>query len=111
MLVEAHHREHWRVSTYAHHMGLTSERLNRLTRGETGKSALALIHSRLAREASRRLLYTAAPIANLASDPRQFSSFAFTPEHRPDVVVRCSPPGSSYSRSIVQGEMLSATVS
>src|SRR5450755_83066 len=29
--------------------------------------------------------------------PRQISSFVFTPDDRPDPVVRCSPPGSSYS--------------
>ena len=29
--------------------------------------------------------------------PRRISSFVFTPDDRPDAVVRCSPPGSGYS--------------
>jgi AraC family transcriptional activator of pobA len=80
VLVEAHHREHWPVSRYADRLGLTSERLNRLTRAETGQAALDLVHERLAREACRRLTYVAAPIAQLAfelgfEDPAYFCRF------------------------------------
>ena len=80
MLVEAHHREHLAVGDYARLLGLTPERLNRLTRGETGQSALDILHARLAREACRRLTYTTAPIAKLAlelgfDDPAYFCRF------------------------------------
>lgn len=80
VLVEAHHREHWPVARYADRLGLTPERLNRLTRAETGKAALDLIHDRLAREACRQLTYVAAPIAKLAfdlgfEDPAYFCRF------------------------------------
>ena len=80
VLVEAHHREHWPVSRYAARLGLTPERLNRLTRAQTGQGALDLVHERLAREACRRLTYIAAPISKLAfelgfSDPAYFCRF------------------------------------
>jgi AraC family transcriptional regulator, transcriptional activator of pobA len=80
VLVEAHHRAHWPVARYAERLGLTSERLNRLTRAETGKAALELIHDRLTREACRQLTYVAAPIAKLAfelgfEDPAYFCRF------------------------------------
>lgn len=80
ILVEAHHREHWPVARYAGELGLTPERLNRLTRAETGKAALDLVHARLAREACRRLTYVAAPISKLAfelgfEDPAYFCRF------------------------------------
>jgi AraC family transcriptional activator of pobA len=80
VLVETHHREHWPVARYADELGLTPERLNRLTRAETGKAALDLVHARLAREACRRLTYIAAPISKLAfelgfEDPAYFCRF------------------------------------
>jgi AraC family transcriptional activator of pobA len=80
VLVEAHHREHWPIFEYARLLGLTPERLNRLTRAETGQAALDLLHARLAREAGRRLMYTVAPIAKLAhelgfEDPAYFCRF------------------------------------
>ena len=80
VLVEAHHREHWPVSRYAERLGLTPEGLNRLTRAETGKAALDLVHERLAREACRRLTYVTAPISKLAyelgfEDPAYFCRF------------------------------------
>ena len=79
-LLEEHHCEHWPVSRYASRLGLTPERLNRLTRDEARQSALELIHERLAREACRRLTYVAAPISRLAfelgfEDPAYFCRF------------------------------------
>jgi AraC family transcriptional activator of pobA len=47
-------------------LGLSRERLNRLTRAATGHPALELIQERMAREACRRLTYVAAPISALA---------------------------------------------
>jgi AraC family transcriptional activator of pobA len=59
---------------------MTPERLNRLTRAETGQSALDIVHARLAREACRRLTYIAAPVSKLAfelgfKDPAYFCRF------------------------------------
>jgi AraC family transcriptional activator of pobA len=80
VLVEAHHREHWSIARYADELGMTPERLNRLTRAETGQAALDLVHARLVREACRRLTYIAAPISKLAfelgfDDPAYFCRF------------------------------------
>lgn len=80
VLVEAHYAKHWPVARYAARLGLTAERLNRLVRGEAGRSALQLVHDRLAREACRRVVYVAAPISQLAfelgfEDPAYFCRF------------------------------------
>lgn len=79
-LVEAHYREHWPVARYAERLGLSVERLNRLVRAESGRTPLALVHDRLAREACRRVVYVAAPISRLAfelgfDDPAYFCRF------------------------------------
>ncbi|MFN4003965.1 MAG: helix-turn-helix domain-containing protein [Hylemonella sp.] len=80
LLVEQHFLEHWPLERYASQLGLSTQRLNRLTRAESGRSALELVHERLTREACRRLLYIAAPAASLAAelgfeDPAYFSRF------------------------------------
>ena len=80
MLLEQHFLEHWPLERYASQLGLSTQRLNRLTRTESGRSALELIHERLTREACRRLTYIAAPVASLAidlgfEDPAYFSRF------------------------------------
>ncbi|WP_114971203.1 helix-turn-helix domain-containing protein [Rhodoferax ferrireducens] len=80
LLVEQHFLEHWPLERYASHLGLSTPRLNRLVRAERGRSALELVHERLTREACRRLVYIAAPAANLAielgfDDPAYFSRF------------------------------------
>lgn len=79
-LVEAHHLDHWPVARYARTLGLSEERLNRMLRAQTGRTALQLVHERLAREAQRRLLYIAAPVSRLAwelgfEDAAYFSRF------------------------------------
>ncbi|MDP3699894.1 MAG: helix-turn-helix domain-containing protein [Hylemonella sp.] len=80
LLVEQHFLEHWPLERYASRLGLSTQRLNRLTRAESGRSALELVHERLTREACRRLVYIAAPAASLAAelgfeDPAYFSRF------------------------------------
>jgi len=80
LLVEQHFLEHWPLEKYASRLGLSTQRLNRLTRAESGRSALELVHERLTREACRRLVYIAAPAASLAAelgfeDPAYFSRF------------------------------------
>lgn len=80
VLMESHYREHWPVSRYAERLGLSTERLNRMVRAETGLNAQALLHARLAREACRRLVHVAAPVSRLAfelgfEDPAYFCRF------------------------------------
>lgn len=80
LLVEQHFLEHWPLERYASHLGLSTQRLNRLVRAGSGRSALELVHERLTREACRRLVYIAAPAASLAlelgfEDPAYFSRF------------------------------------
>jgi AraC family transcriptional activator of pobA len=80
VLMESHYREHWPVSRYAERLGLSTERLNRMVRAETGLNAQALLHARLAREACRRLVHVAAPVSRLAfelgfQDPAYFCRF------------------------------------
>lgn len=80
VLLEAHHVEHWPVTRYAAALGLSPERLNRLTRAETGRTAQALIHARLVKEACRRLGYLDVPVTTLAlelgfDDPAYFCRF------------------------------------
>jgi AraC family transcriptional activator of pobA len=68
LLVEQHLLDHWTLQQYAARLGLTTQRLNRLTREVSGQSALEVVHARLTREACRRLIYTAAPVGNLAGE-------------------------------------------
>lgn len=91
LLVEQHFLEHWPLERYASRLGLSTQRLNRLVRAESGRSALELVHERLTREACRRLVYIAAPAASLAAelgfdDPAYFSRFfkrrtGLSPQH------------------------------
>jgi len=80
VLVEQHFLAHWPVARYAALLGLSVPRLNRVVQAEAGRNALELLHERLTREACRRLVYIAAPVANLASelgfeDPAYFCRF------------------------------------
>jgi len=67
-LVEQHLLEQWTVAQYAARLGMGAQRLNRLAREIHNQSALEVVHERLAREACRRLIYTAAPVGNIAVD-------------------------------------------
>jgi AraC family transcriptional regulator, transcriptional activator of pobA len=80
LLVEEKFLAHWPLERYASRLGLSTARLNRLVRDQSGRSALELVHERLTREACRRLVYIAAPAASLAAelgfeDPAYFSRF------------------------------------
>lgn len=80
VLVEANYRAHWPVARYAEQLGLSTERLNRLVRAETGLNAQRVLHDRLVREACRWLLHVAAPVSQLGfelgfDDPAYFSRF------------------------------------
>jgi AraC family transcriptional activator of pobA len=80
LLVEEHFLERWPLERYARALGLSCQRLNRLTRTEHGSPALEIVHERLTREACRRLYYIAAPAETLAlelgfEDPTYFTKF------------------------------------
>ncbi len=79
-LVEEHFLERWPLSRYADRLGLSTQKLNRLARAESGRSALEIVHERMTREACRRLYYVAAPAEKLGmelgfDDPAYFSRF------------------------------------
>ncbi|MBP6156424.1 MAG: helix-turn-helix domain-containing protein [Polaromonas sp.] len=79
-LVEQHFLEHWPMQRYAAELGLTTPRMNRITQSLCQCNALEMVHERLTKEACRRLIYIAAPAANLAAelgfdDPAYFSRF------------------------------------
>ena len=67
-LVEEHLLEQWTLAQYAARLGLPTQRLNRLAREVSNQSALEVVHERLTREACRRLMYTAAPVGNIAAE-------------------------------------------
>lgn len=79
-LLETHYRDAWPVTRYAAQLGISVERLNRLVRAETGRTAQALLHERLVREACRRLVHVAAPVSRIGfelgfEDPAYFCRF------------------------------------
>jgi AraC family transcriptional regulator, transcriptional activator of pobA len=79
-LVEEHYAGNWTVSRYAAALNLTANRLNRLSRTMTGKSAFDVAQDRLLLEARRKLFYIAAPVSQLAyelgfADPAYFCRF------------------------------------
>jgi len=80
LLVEEHFLERWPLERYARALGLSCQRLNRITLTENGRSALEIVHERLTREACRRLYYISAPAETLAlelgfEDPTYFTKF------------------------------------
>ena len=79
-LVEEHFKEHWEIQKYAASLGVTAGQLTRLCREALGMTSLQVIHSRLANEAQRDLVYTANSIRQLADrlgfeDEAYFSRF------------------------------------
>ena len=80
LMVEEHFLERWPLELYAQSLGLSTQRLNRLARAESGRPALEIVHERLTREACRRLHYIEAPAEKLAlelgfDDPAYFNRF------------------------------------
>ncbi|WP_051610241.1 helix-turn-helix domain-containing protein [Terasakiella pusilla] len=67
-LVDDHYKDKWTVPDYADHMGLTENRLNRICQTFTGKSAFEIVQDRIMLEAQRFLIYTKAPINEIAYD-------------------------------------------
>ena len=79
-LVETGFREQRPLDRYAQELGMTTTQLNRVCRTVLGKSALTVIHDRLALEARRTLVYTSMSVAEVGyalgfSDPSYFTRF------------------------------------
>ncbi|NVK18872.1 MAG: helix-turn-helix domain-containing protein [Methylocystaceae bacterium] len=79
-LIDEHYKAKWTVPDYANHMGITENRLNRICHTFTGKSAFEMVQDRLMLEAQRFLIYTKAPVAEIAyelgfNDPAYFCRF------------------------------------
>jgi AraC family transcriptional activator of pobA len=74
---EHNYLEHWKVSDYAHALGVTPTHLSRVARRATGEPLARLIAARLMREARRNLAYTSMSVTTVAyalgfSDPAYF---------------------------------------
>lgn len=67
-LVELHYRDHWAVSQYAEELGVDYDRLHRICKRETGRSAAELVHERLTAEAKARLENSGSPLKKIAAD-------------------------------------------
>lgn len=77
-LLEAHFKEHWRVSDYARALAVSPTHLSRVVRAATGAPASHLIDARIVREARRHLAFTHLQVASIAytlgyQDPSLFS--------------------------------------
>jgi AraC family transcriptional activator of pobA len=66
VLIEDHYNERWSINEYAAQMCLTENRLNRICKGFTGKTAFDILQDRVLLEAQRYLVYTNAPLAEIA---------------------------------------------
>ncbi|HQZ19130.1 MAG TPA: helix-turn-helix domain-containing protein, partial [Vicinamibacteria bacterium] len=79
-LIEHHFHEHHRPAEYARRLRITVGHLNQLSRRHLGRPAGVVIRERLALEAKRQLLHTAATAAEVAyalgfKDPAYFARF------------------------------------
>jgi AraC family transcriptional activator of pobA len=79
-LIEEHYCSHHLVTHYANSIGITAAHLNVISRNNTGKSALTLIHERILLEAKRNLVYTTMTVNVIGyalgfSDPAYFTRF------------------------------------
>jgi AraC family transcriptional activator of pobA len=79
-LVEQHYRRHQALTFYAEALGVSADHLSRTCRHVAGQSAHELLHERVMLEARRLLAYSAAPVAEIATqlgyaDPAYFSKF------------------------------------
>ncbi|WP_169566517.1 helix-turn-helix domain-containing protein [Sneathiella limimaris] len=65
-LVELHITDHWTVTAYADHIGVTKDRLTSAVQRATGRSPLAEIHRKLFQEAEMQLLTSPQQISEIA---------------------------------------------
>ena len=79
-LVDMNFQTHVPLVHYARQLGISVAHLNALCRQETGRSALELVHARVALEAKRMLVYTSMTVRDVSdalgfSDPAYFTRF------------------------------------
>lgn len=79
-LVDEYYKEKWTIPDYANHMGISESRLNRVCHTFTGKTAFDIVQDRTIIEAQRFLIYTKAPVTQIAydlgfNDPAYFCRF------------------------------------
>lgn len=79
-LIEVHFRDHWKVSDYAKHMGVTQRRLEAATQRDSHQSPAMLIQRKLISEACHRLACSPLSIGEVAyglgfRDPAYFNRF------------------------------------
>ena len=77
-LVEAEFTRARPLAFYARQLGVTTTHLSRTCRATLGRSALAVLHERVATEARRKLAYTPATITRIAEDLGFVDPSAFT---------------------------------
>jgi AraC family transcriptional activator of pobA len=80
LLVSQHKHDQWAVDDYAHHLGVTRERLGFAVRKATGLSPQAYIHREILSEARDLLLNSSLQVAEIAfrlgfQDPGYFNRF------------------------------------
>lgn len=67
-LIETGFRQHWTLAQYAAALSLTETRLNDICRRIANLSSKRLVHDRVLQEAKRQLMFSAAPISEIAFD-------------------------------------------
>ena len=67
-LIEANFREHWQLSRYAQALNVTETRLNDICRRVGDLPSKRFVHDRLMQEAKRLLLFSSAPVTQIAYD-------------------------------------------
>ncbi|HYA75771.1 MAG TPA: AraC family transcriptional regulator [Burkholderiaceae bacterium] len=67
-LVELHFRDHWAIAHYARTLGVSHDRLYDTCVRALKRTPMQLLHERLAREATQRLLRSGLTIEQIASD-------------------------------------------
>lgn len=67
-MIETCFRQHWTLAQYADALSLTETRLNDICRRVANLSPKRLVHDRVLQEAKRQLMFSAAPISEIAFD-------------------------------------------
>lgn len=67
-LIEEHYREHWQLNRYAKALNVTETRLNDICHRVGDLPSKRFVHDRLLQEAKRLLLFSYAPITQVAYD-------------------------------------------
>jgi AraC family transcriptional activator of pobA len=79
-LIGAHYREHLAVEFYARELGVSVTHLNRITKGQTGRTMNELLSDKIISQAKRDLVFTLSTAQEIAyglgfADPAYFTRF------------------------------------